>query len=206
MPSKAPAPPAPFRARPARAEHRWRGYKGRMDHGNADVPATGGEMAEGTPPPGPCPRWPPTPLGPCPAGPCPAPTGGDGAGRPGPGPGRPSDRVGPTRLSGAWTAGGRRHRPGGGHAHLHPPKRASGPYQLRVRPRPLTFGRSHALLRRRRRRHSRRSAGRPASFSCGGWPGAGARAARRPVVAPAPPAARPLARPGGAEPRPQPEA
>ena len=73
-----------------------------MDHGDADVPATGSEMAEETPPLAPAPMA-PAPMAPAPLAPAPLPqvaTGREAGARPGP----PSDRVGPTRLSGAWTA------------------------------------------------------------------------------------------------------
>lgn len=74
-------------------EQRWRGYNGRMDHGDPDVPATGSEMTESASPP----------ASPAPLPPAPLPRAATTR-EAGHGPGHPSDKVGPTRLSGAWTA------------------------------------------------------------------------------------------------------
>ncbi len=68
-----------------------------MDHGEVDLPATGNDVADGAPPltpASPAPAPPPSALLPQ------AVTRGD----PGAGTGPGSDKVGPTRLSGAWTA------------------------------------------------------------------------------------------------------
>ena len=138
-----------------------------MDEGNDEVRGPVGGMAESTPPaPVPAPGPPPVatsarPPAPSPLVPAPATSPEDVPALTGLGVDRTgakrsrgqSDKVGPTRLSGAWTAAIVAVVLVAAMLIFILQNETRSPYQLRVPPRSPPSGRSPALLRRDRRRH-----------------------------------------------------